>query len=40
MSMGSHDRSGLDPELSTWRDTHVRLDGPVVTRLQSVIVGD
>jgi len=31
---------GLDPGLSPWRDTHVRLEGPVVTQLQSVIVAD
>ena len=31
---------GLDPDLSPWRDTHVRLDGPVVTQLQAVIIGD
>lgn len=31
---------GLDPEMSPWRDTHVRLDGPVVTQLQSVILAD
>ena len=31
---------GRDPEFSPWRDTHVRLDGPVVTQLQAVIMGD
>lgn len=31
---------GRDPEFSPWRDTHVRLDGPVVMQLQVVIVGD
>ncbi len=31
---------GLDPDFSPWRDTHVRLDGPVVTQLQAVIIGD
>jgi len=31
---------GLDPEFSPWRDTHVRLEGPVVIQLQSVIVAD
>ncbi len=31
---------GLDPKMSPWRDTHVRLEGPVVTQLQSVILGD
>ena len=31
---------GLDPELSPWRDTHVRLEGPVVTQLQGVILAD
>ena len=31
---------GLDPKLSPWRDTHVRLEGPVVTQLQMVIVSD
>jgi cardiolipin synthase len=31
---------GLDPEFSPWRDTHVRLDGPVVTQLQAVVIGD
>ena len=31
---------GLDPEMSPWRDTHVRLEGPVVMQLQSVILGD
>ena len=31
---------GLDPDFTPWRDTHVRLEGPVVTQLQSVIVGD
>jgi cardiolipin synthase len=31
---------GLDPGMSPWRDTHLRLEGPVVTQLQSVILGD
>ena len=31
---------GLDTEMSPWRDTHVRLEGPVVTQLQSVILAD
>jgi cardiolipin synthase len=31
---------GLDPEFSPWRDTHVRLEGPVVTQLQAVIAQD
>ncbi|MEJ2310489.1 MAG: cardiolipin synthase [Gammaproteobacteria bacterium] len=31
---------GLDPELSPWRDTHVRLDGPVVIQAQGVIASD
>lgn len=31
---------GLDPDFSPWRDTHVRLEGPVVTQLQAVILGD
>jgi cardiolipin synthase len=31
---------GLDPEFSPWRDTHVRLDGPIVIQLQAVIIGD
>ena len=31
---------GLDPEFSPWRDTHVRLEGPVVLQLQAVILGD
>jgi cardiolipin synthase len=31
---------GLDPGFSPWRDTHVRLDGPVVTQLQAVVIGD
>ncbi len=31
---------GLDPGFSPWRDTHVRLDGPVVIQLQGVIIGD
>ena len=31
---------GLDTHFSPWRDTHVRLDGPVVTQLQAVIIGD
>jgi len=31
---------GLDPEFTPWRDTHVRLDGPVVIQLQAVILAD
>lgn len=31
---------GLDPEFTPWRDTHLKIEGPVVTQLQSVIVGD
>jgi cardiolipin synthase len=31
---------GLDPKLSPFRDTHVRLEGPVVTQLQAVILAD
>jgi cardiolipin synthase A/B len=31
---------GRDPEFSPWRDTHVRLEGPVVIQLQSVIAQD
>ena len=31
---------GLDPALTPWRDTHVRLEGPVVTQLQKVIATD
>ena len=31
---------GLDPKVSPWRDTHVRLDGPVVLQLQATIIAD
>jgi cardiolipin synthase len=31
---------GLDPEFSPWRDTHVRLKGPVVQQMQMAILGD
>lgn len=31
---------GRDPEFSPWRDTHVRLEGPVVMQLQATILGD
>ena len=31
---------GLDPKFSPWRDTHVKLVGPVVLQLQAVILGD
>jgi cardiolipin synthase len=31
---------GLDPDFSPWRDTHVRLDGPVVIQLQGAILSD
>ncbi|MEM1412814.1 MAG: cardiolipin synthase [Pseudomonadota bacterium] len=31
---------GRDPDFSPWRDTHVRLEGPVVLQLQATILGD
>jgi cardiolipin synthase len=31
---------GLDPDFSPWRDTHVRLEGPVVIQLQTVVAND
>lgn len=31
---------GLDPEFSPWRDTHVRLDGPVAIHAQAVVTSD
>ena len=31
---------GLDPELSPWRDTHVRIDGPIAIQAQGVIASD
>ena len=31
---------GLDPEFSPWRDTHVRLDGPVAVQTQGVFAFD
>ncbi len=31
---------GRDPDFSPWRDTHVRLDGPVALQLQAVILSD
>ena len=31
---------GRDPKFSPWRDTHVKLEGPVATQLQAVILGD
>lgn len=31
---------GHDPEFSPWRDTHVRLEGPVALQLQRVILSD
>ena len=31
---------GRDPKFSPWRDTHVRLEGPVVMQLQAMILGD
>lgn len=31
---------GRDPEFYPWRDTHVRLEGPVVMQLQATILGD
>jgi len=31
---------GRDPKFSPWRDTHVRLDGPVAIQLQAAILAD
>ncbi len=31
---------GLDPEMTPWRDTHVRIAGPAVLQLQATILGD
>ena len=31
---------GRDPEFSPWRDTHVRLEGPVAMQLQATILAD
>ena len=31
---------GLDPELSPWRDTHVRIEGPAALQLQLTILSD
>lgn len=31
---------GLDPDFSPWRDTHVRLEGPVVLQLQMTLLSD
>jgi cardiolipin synthase len=31
---------GLDPRFTPWRDTHVKLSGPVVIQLQSVVASD
>jgi len=31
---------GLDPDFSPWRDTHVKLEGPVVTQVQGTILTD
>ncbi|GGO84746.1 cardiolipin synthase [Marinobacterium nitratireducens] len=31
---------GRDPEFSPWRDTHVKLRGPVVQQLQAVLLAD
>jgi cardiolipin synthase len=31
---------GLDPEMTPWRDTHVRITGPAVQQLQATILGD
>ena len=31
---------GLDPGMTPWRDTHIRIVGPAVLQLQAAIVGD
>jgi cardiolipin synthase len=31
---------GLDPEMTPWRDTHVRITGPAVQQLQATVLGD
>ncbi len=31
---------GLDPKLSPWRDTHLRVEGPMATQLQRVFFSD
>ena len=31
---------GRDPKFSPWRDTHVKLEGPVAMQLQATILGD
>ncbi len=31
---------GLDPKLSPWRDTHVRVDGPMALQAQGIIASD
>lgn len=31
---------GLDPDMTPWRDTHVRIVGPAVLQLQAAILGD
>ena len=31
---------GLNPEMTPWRDTHVRIVGPAVLQLQATILGD
>ncbi|HSQ70336.1 MAG TPA: cardiolipin synthase [Steroidobacteraceae bacterium] len=31
---------GLDPDFSPWRDTHVRLDGPIAIQAQGVFASD
>jgi cardiolipin synthase len=31
---------GLDPEMTPWRDTHVRIAGPAVLQIQATILGD
>ncbi len=31
---------GLDPDTSPWRDTHVKLEGPVALQLQATILSD
>ena len=31
---------GLDPDLSPWRDTHVRLEGPAALQAQLTVLAD